>query len=35
MCGWKGDVPVVRFDSAKIQASGWRPTLSSSEALAN
>ena len=33
--GWKGDVPVVRFDSEKIRARGWRNRLSSSEALAD
>jgi UDP-glucose 4-epimerase len=33
--GWKGDVPVVRFDSAKIRARGWSNRHSSSEALAD
>jgi len=33
--GWKGDVPVVRFDSEKIRARGWKNRLSSSEALAD
>jgi UDP-glucose 4-epimerase len=33
--GWKGDVPVVRFDSKKIRARGWSNRLSSSEALAD
>jgi len=33
--GWKGDVPVVRFDSEKIRGRGWRNRLSSSEALAD
>jgi UDP-glucose 4-epimerase len=31
--GWKGDVPVVRFDCSKIQALGWKCQRSSSEAL--
>jgi UDP-glucose 4-epimerase len=31
--GWLGDVPVVRFDSSRIRALGWRPTRSSVEAL--
>ena len=31
--GWKGDVPIVRFDCAKIKALGWRNRRSSSEAL--
>ena len=31
--GWKGDVPVVRFDCGKIQALGWRCRLTSSQAL--
>jgi UDP-glucose 4-epimerase len=33
--GWKGDVPVVRFDSAAIRARGWSNRLSSREALAD
>ncbi len=33
--GWKGDVPIVRFDSTKICARGWSNRLSSSEALAD
>jgi UDP-glucose 4-epimerase len=33
--GWKGDVPVVRFDTTKIQARGWRPKFTSSEAMTN
>jgi UDP-glucose 4-epimerase len=33
--GWKGDVPVVRFDSEKIRATGWRNRRSSREALAD
>lgn len=31
--GWKGDVPVVRFDCSKIKALGWLNNRSSSEAL--
>jgi UDP-glucose 4-epimerase len=31
--GWKGDVPVVRFDCSKISALGWRCRRSSAEAL--
>ncbi|MCW2985757.1 MAG: dependent epimerase/dehydratase family protein [Conexibacter sp.] len=31
--GWKGDVPVVRFDSSKLRALGWRNHATSREAL--
>jgi UDP-glucose 4-epimerase len=31
--GWKGDVPVVRFDSSKIQALGWKCRRTSAEAV--
>jgi UDP-glucose 4-epimerase len=31
--GWKGDVPVVRFDTKKIRARGWRNNRTSVEAL--
>jgi len=31
--GWKGDVPVVRFDLEKIHALGWRAAMTSSEAM--
>ncbi|MCW3069891.1 MAG: dependent epimerase/dehydratase family protein [Solirubrobacterales bacterium] len=31
--GWKGDVPVVRFNSDKLMARGWECRLSSREAL--
>jgi UDP-glucose 4-epimerase len=31
--GWKGDVPVVRFDVTKIKALGWRAKRSSAEAV--
>ena len=31
--GWKGDVPVVRFDITRILKLGWKPKMSSREAL--
>jgi UDP-glucose 4-epimerase len=31
--GWKGDVPVVRFDCSKIKALGWKARRSSTEAV--
>ncbi|MFL6520949.1 MAG: NAD-dependent epimerase/dehydratase family protein [Chthoniobacterales bacterium] len=31
--GWKGDVPIVRFDCAKIKALGWKAKRSSGEAV--
>jgi UDP-glucose 4-epimerase len=31
--GWKGDVPVVRFDTQKIRALGWSNRFTSREAL--
>ena len=31
--GWKGDVPVVRFDCGKIAALGWRCRRTSAEAV--
>jgi UDP-glucose 4-epimerase len=31
--GWKGDVPVVRLDIAKILSTGWSPTAGSAGAL--
>jgi UDP-glucose 4-epimerase len=31
--GWKGDVPVVRFDSSKIEKLGWKCGRSSSQAI--
>jgi UDP-glucose 4-epimerase len=31
--GWKGDVPVVRFETAKLRARGWRPRRTSAEAV--
>jgi UDP-glucose 4-epimerase len=31
--GWKGDVPIVRFDLTKIHNSGWKPKYNSEEAV--
>ncbi len=31
--GWRGDVPYVRLDTRKMTALGWRPKLSSNEAV--
>ena len=31
--GWKGDVPIVRFDCSKIKALGWRCRHTSTEAV--
>jgi len=31
--GWKGDVPIVRLDTARIRALGWEARYSSKEAL--
>jgi UDP-glucose 4-epimerase len=31
--GWRGDVPVVRFDCSKIKSLGWRCRRSSAEAV--
>jgi UDP-glucose 4-epimerase len=31
--GWKGDVPVVRLDTKRIQARGWQPERGSRAAL--
>ena len=33
--GWKGDVPVIRFDCSKIKALGWKNRRSAAEALAD
>ena len=33
--GWKGDVPVVRFDCSKIRALGWRCRRTSAEAISD
>ena len=32
--GWKGDVPVVRLNSDRIRALGWRPKMGSRDAMA-
>lgn len=32
--GWKGDVPVVRFDSSRIRDMGWTNRRTSAEAIA-
>ena len=32
-CGWRGDVPVVRLNSARIRSLGWFPKWNSREAL--
>jgi UDP-glucose 4-epimerase len=31
--GWKGDVPIVRFDCSKIKALGWKARRGSAEAV--
>jgi UDP-glucose 4-epimerase len=31
--GWKGDVPIVRFDCSKIKALGWQAERTSAEAV--
>jgi UDP-glucose 4-epimerase len=31
--GWKGDVPIVRFDASRMKAFGWRAARSSREAV--
>ena len=31
--GWKGDVPLVRLDTARIRALGWAPVLNCREAV--
>lgn len=33
--GWKGDVPIVRFEDRKLRSLGWANSLSSREALAD
>lgn len=33
--GWKGDVPVVRFNCQKIKALGWKAQRSSAEAVSD
>ena len=31
--GWRGDVPQVKLDTRRMTALGWRPKLSSREAV--
>ncbi|MEF8880114.1 MAG: NAD-dependent epimerase/dehydratase family protein, partial [Candidatus Thermoplasmatota archaeon] len=31
--GWKGDVPYFQFDTSKMKKLGWKPSLSSDEAV--
>ena len=31
--GWKGDVPYVNLDTSRMEALGWRPKMSSDEAV--
>ncbi len=31
--GWPGDVPQVRLDTRRMEALGWRPKMSSGEAV--
>jgi len=31
--GWKGDVPVVRFDISKILSTGWKPQYNTQQAI--
>ena len=31
--GWKGDVPIVRFDASRIKSLGWRSARTSAEAV--
>jgi UDP-glucose 4-epimerase len=31
--GWKGDVPIVRFDASRMKALGWRAARTSGEAV--
>jgi UDP-glucose 4-epimerase len=31
--GWKGDVPIVRFDLTKVHSAGWKAERSSREAM--
>ena len=33
--GWKGDVPVVRFDSTRARSLGWRNARTSRQAMAD
>jgi UDP-glucose 4-epimerase len=31
--GWKGDVPVVRLDAARLRSLGWAPAMNSRQAI--
>jgi len=31
--GWKGDVPIVRFDTSKLRARGWTNQRTAREAM--
>jgi len=31
--GWKGDVPIVRFDCSKLMSLGWKCHRSSEQAI--
>jgi hypothetical protein len=31
--GWRGDVPIVRLNIAKMRSLGWAPTRTSAQAL--
>lgn len=31
--GWKGDIPLVRMDSSRMRALGWKPQFNSREAV--
>jgi UDP-glucose 4-epimerase len=31
--GWRGDVPQVRLDTSRMTKLGWKPKLSSAEAV--
>ena len=33
--GWKGDVPIVRFDCSKVKALGWQAHRTSTEAVSD
>jgi UDP-glucose 4-epimerase len=32
--GWAGDVPRFQYDTSRIQARGWKPSMTSTEAIA-
>jgi len=32
--GWAGDVPRFQYDTSRIHARGWKPTMTSTEAIA-